>query len=357
MISKNVVISNLKLIFYLACTIIFFTNNAIGLNNEKDGFQIERGDTAILDVHSDCKSITNNSGHQLFIPTKHRSQEWEKFKSHASSIGVTLSDCAGIFWRVSAWSPCDITGTQTRTVVCEEIAIGAPPTIVDNSLCELSMKPVSIQTAPAVCPNSDNYCMGTTFSPSSGCGVCIGTKPIINSVLHLVESTCNEKCVKSIVTKCEGGNECGVSHCDEAGSMTMGDTNTLTVDCAPGEGLCPDLVDCEVVWSKPVIAPVNTCSVACQRESIQTCNVSVDHCGPFSCKMGDRYITMVSNCSPGDGLCPPSCLIISGSDVTINLEACKLDPGSFDINFDLPIVDPGSPGMGVWRGFDPGGFN
>ncbi len=147
------------------------------------------------------------------------------------------------------------------------------------------------------------------------------------------------------VPTCDGG-ECGDDGCGD-----------VCGTCAPGEGLCPDLVDCEVVWSKPVIAPVNTCSVACQRESIQTCNVSVDHCGPFSCKMGDRYITMVSNCSPGDGLCPPSCLIISGSDVTINLEACKLDPGSFDINFDLPIVDPGSPGMGVWRGFDPGGFN
>lgn len=52
-----------------------------------DSYQVNNGQTAVIDEHGICRVVTNNSGNSLFVPTR-TSAEWTAFNKPTAKRSV-----------------------------------------------------------------------------------------------------------------------------------------------------------------------------------------------------------------------------------------------------------------------------
>ncbi|MBT3234572.1 MAG: DUF3011 domain-containing protein [Bdellovibrionales bacterium] len=87
----------------LIITVLFFSKGW-AVDTQDEGFYLGSSVTKILDVHSNCKKISNSSNIDYFIPTKLES-DWTNFLDHMPN-DVTKAECPidGVWSTWGSWS-------------------------------------------------------------------------------------------------------------------------------------------------------------------------------------------------------------------------------------------------------------
>lgn len=143
-----------------------------------DSYAPANSANVLIDEHGACYRVTNNTGDQIFVPTK-SAAEWTAFRNNAS--GVTLSACT-YGWVTGGWSACsanpswsswsacskscgggtqtrtcqNTSGTQTRTVTCKRM----DGSTVADALCG-GAKPATSQGCTGSCSGSSSQSCNT----------------------------------------------------------------------------------------------------------------------------------------------------------------------------------------------------
>jgi len=85
------------------------------INSLNEGWRVVNGAGATtINVHSDCQTVTNTSGTDVFVPTK-TDAEWQAFQSHLPT-GVTASGCV-TYTTYNLSTPINDTGYNIGTAV------------------------------------------------------------------------------------------------------------------------------------------------------------------------------------------------------------------------------------------------
>ncbi len=137
-----------------------FESTTLAINTEAEGFRVNAGQNADINVHSDCLNVSNGSSNDIFIPTA-TSTEWTTFQSNLPT-NVTTSACGG-------GSPSLTFSGSTKTEADCTTDGGTVVSSVDGTLCQYNAG-----SCPAGWSNADNWSTtsvntGTGSFPTFGC--------------------------------------------------------------------------------------------------------------------------------------------------------------------------------------------